>query len=130
MAEKSERAVGAGTVLIHAGDIFNRYATSNSGTPCWKSGASASGKWALYSCLSKNGYTKITIWAADEKSTEIETNGFIVKEIQEVKYGFRKYNEKYYPEISIRAVLEPHEIQMSEQYVDVGAVDEAELPFN
>ena len=93
----------------------------------FKSGTSEKGDWEMVKVADSNGKNEITIFPASVPSGVTHNGDFILKDIVEVRVGFRKSkkDDKWYQETNITAELEAIK---SDIFIDEG--DIGDLPWN
>lgn len=76
-------------------------------------GTSSNGDYFLCRVKAEKGRDCITVWNNDGFTCQ-EGESVRINEIQSVKFGQRKYNDKWYPDVSIVASLSSVEPQKNE----------------
>ena len=94
-----------------------------------KSGNSGRGAYLLIPVKDEKGYSRVTVWADNPAEVKNMSGSVVVEKITKVTLGRRQYQDKWYDDYSLRAILRQGETDpvMFEQ---IGlTVDDDDLPF-
>ena len=92
----------------------------------FRNGTSERGDWEMIKVADANGKNELTIFPSNLPSGVTQNGDFVLKDITEVRVGFRKSkkDDKWYQETNITA-----EVEAIKSDIDFD-VDEGELPWN
>lgn len=95
-----------------------------------KSGTGAKGDWFLVPLKAEKGSDRITVWALNPQKAKTLVKCAKVARIGSVKLSARQYQDKWYPEYSVNAVLEQGEVSEQEAFEAImREVNDDDLPF-
>lgn len=93
-----------------------------------KTGEGGKGTWAMVPVTDDKGKKRITVWADNAEEVKNWTGQVKVKEIISVKYSARKYQERWYEDVSVVATLE--RLTEADMFsTGFSEVEQTEIPF-